>query len=90
MNSGVSVNNNKLGSSLNQICVNSGREETLSTISDNIKYQNKSSHQLKGSLSLIVCHQNVRGLRGKANEVLSQLYQTFPRVLCLSEHHRII
>ena len=26
-------------------------------------------------------------MRGKANELLSQLYPTFPHILCLSEHH---
>jgi hypothetical protein len=46
---GVSENNNNLGSSPKQICVNSGREETLFISSDNIKYQNKSFHQLKRS-----------------------------------------
>ena len=31
-------------------------------------------------------HQNVRELRGKANGLLSQVYPTFPHILCLSEH----
>jgi hypothetical protein len=38
-------------------------------------------------MSLIVYHQNFRGLRRKGNELFSQLYPTFPHVLCLSEHH---
>jgi len=33
----------------------------------------KLSHQLNGSVPLTVYHQNVRRLRGKANELLSQL-----------------
>jgi len=45
------------------------------------------SHQLNGLVPLTVYHQNVRGLRGKANELLSQLYPTFSHILCLSEHH---
>jgi hypothetical protein len=47
----------------------------------------KLSHQLNGLVPLTVYHQNVRGLRGKANKLLSQLYPTFPHILCLSEHH---
>jgi exonuclease III len=43
--------------------------------------------QLKGSVPLTVYHQNIRGLREKVNELLSQLYPTFPHILCLSEHH---
>jgi len=35
---------------------------------------------------ITVHHQNVTGLKGKANE-LSQLHPTFPHTLCLSEHH---
>ena len=41
----------------------------------------------KGSLPLTVYHQNIRGLRGKVMEQLSQLYPTFPHILCFSEHH---
>jgi hypothetical protein len=36
---------------------------------------------------LTVYHQNIRGLRGKELELLSQLYPTLPHVLCFSEHH---
>ena len=81
------VSNNNLGNSPTLICVNSCREKTLLVSSGNTKSQNKSLHQLRGSVPLTVYHQNVRGLRGKANEQLSQLYLTFPHVLCLSEHH---
>jgi hypothetical protein len=35
---------------------------------------------------ITVYHQNVTGLKGKANE-LSHLDPTFPHILCLSEHH---
>jgi hypothetical protein len=52
-----------------------------------IKSQNKSFYQTKGVVSLTVYHQNVSGLKGKVNELLSQLYPTLPHVLCLSEHH---
>ena len=43
--------------------------------------------QLKDSVPLMVYHQNIRSLRGRVNELLSQLYPTFPPILCLSEHH---
>ena len=32
-------------------------------------------------------HQNIRGLRGKTNELLCHLHQDMPHLLCLSEHH---
>ena len=34
-----------------------------------------------------VFHQNIRGLRGKANELLSHLHPVFPHILCFTEHH---
>jgi hypothetical protein len=85
---GVSVSNNNLGNSPKSIYGNSGREESLFTSRGNIKYQDKSHQQLKGSVSLSVYHQSIKGLRGKVNELISQLHLTFPHVLCLSEHHR--
>jgi hypothetical protein len=51
------------------------------------KTKTKLSPQLKGSVPLTVYHQNIRGLRGKENELLGQLYPTFPHILCLSQHH---
>jgi exonuclease III len=51
------------------------------------KPKTKLPPQLKGSVSLNLYHQNTRGLRGKLNDLLSQLYLTFPHILCLSEHH---
>jgi exonuclease III len=38
-------------------------------------------------IHLTISHPYVRGLRGKANELLSQLHPKFPHVLFLSEHH---
>jgi hypothetical protein len=32
-------------------------------------------------------HQNIRGLRGKTNELLYHLYQDLPNLLCFSEPH---
>jgi len=47
----------------------------------------KLSHHSNGLVPLIIYHQNVRGLRGKANELLSHLHLNFPHILCFSEHH---
>jgi len=64
---------------------------TFQNLSTNVpsksKFKIKLSHQINGSVPLTVYHQNVRGLRGKVNELLSQVYPTFPHILCLSEHH---
>ena len=51
------------------------------------KLKIKLSHHLNGLVPLTIYHQNVRGLRGKANKLLSQLYANFPHIPCLSEHH---
>jgi hypothetical protein len=34
-----------------------------------------------------VCYQNIRGLRGKTNELLSHLHPASPHILCITEHH---
>jgi len=51
------------------------------------KAKTKLPPQLKDSVPLMFYHQNIQSLRGKVNELLSQLYPTFPHILCLSEHH---
>jgi len=33
-----------------------------------------------------VYHQNIRGLRGKTDELLSQLHPLFLHILCFTEH----
>lgn len=53
----------------------------------NPKSKIKLSHAQNSLLPLTVFHQNIRGLRGKTNELISQLYPTFPHILCISEHH---
>ena len=53
----------------------------------NHKSEIKLSHAQNSQSPLNVYHQNIRGLRGKANELISQLYPTFPHILCISEHH---
>jgi len=53
----------------------------------NPKSKFKLSHAQSSLLPLTVFHQNIRGLRGKTNVLISQLYPTFPHMLCISEHH---
>lgn len=36
---------------------------------------------------LKVCHQNIRGLVGKTQELLCSLLSDLPHIVCLSEHH---
>jgi hypothetical protein len=48
------------------------------------KSKTKLPPQLKDSVPLIVYHQNIWRLRGKVNELLSQLYPTFPNIVYLS------
>ena len=43
----------------------------------------KLSHHLNGLVPVTIYYQNVRGLRGKTNKLLSQLYPNFPHILCL-------
>jgi len=47
----------------------------------------KLSHHSNGLISITIYHQNVRGLRGKTNKLLSQLHPNFPHILCFSEYH---
>jgi hypothetical protein len=36
---------------------------------------------------LSIYHQNIRGLRGKTDEIINSMYPHPPHILCLSEHH---
>jgi hypothetical protein len=69
------------------IDVKGWNENTPLDSKGNINMNNKSSHQISRSIPLTVYHQNIRGLRGKANDLLGQLHPSFPQVLCLTEHH---
>jgi exonuclease III len=77
--SGASVSSNNLDKTASQ--------NFNTKVPSKSKPKIKLSHQLNGLVPLTFYHQNVRGLRGKANELLSQLYPTFSHILCLSEHH---
>jgi len=36
---------------------------------------------------LILNHQNIRGLKGKTNEIMLSLLTDAPHLICLTEHH---
>ena len=46
----------------------------------------KDSRQVPLNKSLIVFHQNIRGLGNKSNELYSHFHQDPPHILCLLEH----
>jgi hypothetical protein len=48
---------------------------------------NKQSMVINISNLLKVCHQNIRGLFGKTEELLSSLLFDLPHIICLTEHH---
>jgi hypothetical protein len=68
---GVSETNNYSGNLPKLIGGNIRDGKIFSTGNGKIKSQNKSFYQTKGFVSLTVYHQNVRGFRGKVNELLS-------------------
>jgi hypothetical protein len=70
---GVSGGTDNLRILPNPIYDNNCREKNLVTNSRNTKFQNKSFHHLKGQVPLIVYHQNIRGLRGKVNELIKSI-----------------
>jgi hypothetical protein len=101
--SNANESNNNSDKTSSSTCVNGcsektslvGRINTLTTLlilntevsSQANKSKIKLSLQPNDSVPLTVYHQNIRGLGGKANELLSQLCLTFLHILCLSEHH---
>jgi len=44
-------------------------------------------NQMSGSNSITIFHQNIRGLKGKTDELKSSMSPNFPHILCFSEHH---
>ena len=44
------------------------------------------NHNLDSN-SLIIYHQNICGLKGKVDELISSIFPNFPHILCFSEHH---
>ena len=59
-----------------------------SDINFNLPSYNKVNSNLKdGSNNLKVCHQNIRGLRGKVSQLSYILYSELPHMICITEHH---
>ena len=77
--SGENVSSNNLNKTISQ---NSSTKVPYKS-----KLKIKLPRQLNGSVPLTIYHQNIRGLKGKAIELLSQLYPTSSHILYLSEHH---
>lgn len=85
--SGENVNINNVSEQLTPIGVK-GYSENTPVISNIINNTNNSPLQhISSPTPLTVYHQNIRGLRGKINELSSHLFPSFPHVLCFSEHH---
>ena len=80
--------NDDKGNALYSNISDTSTTQTVSTeVSSNTKQKIKLPPNFKGSDALLIYHQNVCGLRGKADELLGQLHPTLPHVLCFSEHH---
>ena len=43
--------------------------------------------QMLGNNSITIFHQNICGLKGKTDELISSMSQNSPHILCFSEHH---
>jgi hypothetical protein len=82
-----SVNNNIAYELLIPTDVRGCSENTPVVNNSNTNTNNSSFQQTNSPIPLTVYHQDIRGLRGKVNELLSQLIPTLPQVLCFSEHH---
>jgi len=85
--SGESVNINTACELLIPTGVRGCSENTPVVSNINSNLNNSSFQQINGPIPLTVYHQNIRGLRGKVNELISKLSPTLPQVLCFSEHH---
>ena len=57
----------------------------LNTKDNDLK--NKQSCQTSDKKPLNIHHQNIRGLRGKTDELIGHLHPVFPHILCFTEHH---
>jgi hypothetical protein len=54
--------------------------------SQEITTKTKKSHPANVIKLCGVYHQNIGGLRGKTDELLSHLHMVFPHILCFTEH----
>ena len=85
--SGESVSANTACELLIPTGVRGCSENTPAISNINANLNNSSFQQINSPIPLTVYHQNTRGLRGKVNELKSQLSPSLPQVLCLSEYH---
>jgi hypothetical protein len=53
--------------------------------STNNKCNSKKNEDIKDLF--MIFHQNIRGLKGKTEELMISLHKQLPNVICLSEHH---
>jgi len=44
-------------------------------------------NQISSGTSITIFHQNICGLKGKTDELISSMSPDFPHILCFSEHH---
>ena len=44
-------------------------------------------NQMSSGTSITIFHQNICGLKGKTDELISSMSPDFPHILCFSEHH---
>jgi len=44
-------------------------------------------NQMSSSNSITIFHQNICGLKGKTDELISSMSPDIPHILCFSEHH---
>jgi hypothetical protein len=59
-----------------------GKDTNFNIINSENEKANQSAYN-----SFKVCHQNVRGLFGKLEQLLNSLLYDLPHVICLTEHH---
>jgi hypothetical protein len=63
-------------------------EESTNSNTNNSKFGNKrQSVTTNTSNPLKVCHQNIRGLTGKRQELFCSFLSDPPHIICLTEHH---
>ena len=72
-------NNHNLSAKLNQDLLSTNLASHVSNSS--LLYSSNNN-----SLNVLVYHQNIMGLKGKTNELISSLYPDLPHLLGLTEH----
>jgi hypothetical protein len=85
------INNTSLTSTYdNNTQVNNSRivKQDIDTVSINQEHlRNTSSSSKNNNISLMISHQNIRGLHNKTDELLNFWTTELPHIFCLTEHH---